>query len=383
VSTSEKRDADMERLLRAVLEPAAQPLAGACPDPGLLAAFVEGNLTANEQSAVDAHIVECGRCQEALAMLADESPASGAEAVAPPETGWFTWVTRPRLRWLVPISAAATVAAVFFATRPLIAPEGDVPGTEVARMAQAPTAPADVIPAERDAVRDKSAAPRLGEPSGASERAEPERPLAAGPPAATEAGGMQAKAQAPASAPARDRRPAEPAAEMMAARVASEEKQAQQAPREPVAADAISLEAAAGKGRAAGIAGAPAKLMRSPEVNVVTVTSPDGTVLWRFGTGGRLSRSVDAGATWQAQPSGVTADLLAGSAPSPEVCWLVGASGTVLLTRDGQRWERRPFPGAADLIAITAFDARSAAVTTRDGRRYDTSDGGQTWSPQR
>jgi photosystem II stability/assembly factor-like uncharacterized protein len=98
------------------------------------------------------------------------------------------------------------------------------------------------------------------------------------------------------------------------------------------------------------------------------------------GAGGRVSRSVDGGFSWQPQASGVTADLLAGSAPSPTVCWVVGKSGTVLLTTDGQRWQRRPFPDTVDLVAVMATDVRSATVVTRDGRRFETPDGGLTWS---
>jgi hypothetical protein len=52
----------------------------------------------------------------------------------------------------------------------------------------------------------------------------------------------------------------------------------------------------------------------------------------------------------------------------------------VLLTTDGERWERRPFPLPVDLAAVEASSARAAAVTTRDGRRFETLDGGATWN---
>jgi hypothetical protein len=414
VSSDQKRDADMDRLLRAVLKPASQAGAGACPDPGVLAAFVEGSLTANEQSTLDAHIVECGRCQETLAILSHELPVLEAEPVAPAETGWFTWVTRPRLRWLVPISAAATVAVVFFATRPLIAPEGEVPGGEVMRMTQAP-APSGVVPqAGLDELREKpDAAAEKTELAGVPERERTTPSPTVQPSDATGARSSLADAQAPATEPARDKRAAEPAAEMMAARVASEEKRAQataaapaplapappaaqaaaapptaggqaavaqQAANVPVQEDAVRKEAAAEKDRAARVAGAPAKLVRSLEAGPVTVREPGGAALWRVGAGGRVSRSVDGGVSWQAQASGVTADLLAGSAPSPAVCWVVGKSGTVLLTTDGQRWQRRPFPDNVDLVSVMATDVRSATVVTRDGRRFETPDSGRTWS---
>jgi photosystem II stability/assembly factor-like uncharacterized protein len=112
----------------------------------------------------------------------------------------------------------------------------------------------------------------------------------------------------------------------------------------------------------------------------MAVSAPGGTVLWRLGAGGRLSRSGDSGETWHEQTSGVTADLMAGAAPSPATCWVVGAAGTVLLTTDGERWERRPFPLTVDLVAVVATSARSAVVTARDGRRFETVDAGFTWS---
>jgi photosystem II stability/assembly factor-like uncharacterized protein len=74
------------------------------------------------------------------------------------------------------------------------------------------------------------------------------------------------------------------------------------------------------------------------------------------------------------------ADLLSGSSPSPDVCWLVGRSGTVLRTSDGgQQWGRVTFLGSFDLQAVTATDASIAEVTTSDGRRFRTVDAGNTW----
>ena len=377
MSTSQKRDADMDRLLHAVLKPAPREGDAECPDAGLLAAFVEGGLTAAEQSALDAHIVNCGRCQEALAVLSPELPQEeGGEPVAAPESGWFTWVTRPRLRWLVPISAAATVAVVFFATRPLIAPEGEVPAGEVARMAQAPATLADVPAGAEDALREKPAVPEKQEYAGTARRDEAQKAVIGAAPASKAASEAVAE-QSPAGVRARDKKPVEPAAELMAARVATEEKRTQpaipapQAPPPPAATPAVAQQAASLR-----------KDARNLEAGLVTVAAPGGTVLWRFGAGGRLSRSGDAGATWHEQTSGVAADLLAGTAPSPVACWIVGSAGTVLLTTDGEHWERRPFPQTADLVAIGASDARAAIVTTRDGRRFETLDAGLTWSPK-
>jgi photosystem II stability/assembly factor-like uncharacterized protein len=89
--------------------------------------------------------------------------------------------------------------------------------------------------------------------------------------------------------------------------------------------------------------------------------------------------SNDSGSTWQTLSTGVSAGLTAGASPSSSVCWLVGRSGTVVLSTDGRRFQRVTFPEAVDLIAISAVDARTATVTTADGRRFSTADGGRTW----
>jgi len=144
----------------------------------------------------------------------------------------------------------------------------------------------------------------------------------------------------------------------------------------------VRREAVAEKDQPARAAGAPAKLVRSVESGPVTIREPGGAVLWRAGAGGQIARSDDGGATWQPQASGVAADLLAGSAPSPDVCWIVGSAGTVLITTDGRRWQRRPFPVAVDLTGIATSSPSAAIVTARDGRRFETFDAGLTWTPK-
>jgi hypothetical protein len=115
---------------------------------------------------------------------------------------------------------------------------------------------------------------------------------------------------------------------------------------------------------------------------LVVVSAPDGSTRWRLATGGRIWRSIDAGVNWRALASGTSSDLLAGSAPSPTLCWVVGTGGTVLHSQDGERWERRPFPLGVDLVAVSATSSRAASVVARDGRRFETLDGGATWSPR-
>jgi photosystem II stability/assembly factor-like uncharacterized protein len=80
------------------------------------------------------------------------------------------------------------------------------------------------------------------------------------------------------------------------------------------------------------------------------------------------------------QPTGVVADLLAGSAASDKVCWLVGRSGTILRTTDGgAHWQRLRPPTEGDLRSVSAADAQHATVSSTNGT-YQTTDGGATWN---
>jgi hypothetical protein len=112
---------------------------------------------------------------------------------------------------------------------------------------------------------------------------------------------------------------------------------------------------------------------------VVVVARSNLDVTWRL-TGTEIERSDDAGKTWQRQPATTGAPLLAGSAPSDEVCWAAGANGTLLRSRDGQHWERLASPTSADIVQIIAWSASSASIRTASDERFSTDDGGQTWS---
>src|SRR4029077_11201477 len=54
------------------------------------------------------------------------------------------------------------------------------------------------------------------------------------------------------------------------------------------------------------------------------ISAPGSSVVWRAGRRGLIELSKDGGSSWSRQASGVLADLLTGSAPSDQVCWIVG-----------------------------------------------------------
>lgn len=112
---------------------------------------------------------------------------------------------------------------------------------------------------------------------------------------------------------------------------------------------------------------------------IAVIPTPDGSVAWRILAQGLVERSTDSGATWQGMQISADAQLLAGSAPTADVCWLVGRNGWIFMTRDSKNWTRIRPPAKLDFVGVTATDATTAVVTTSDGRKYATSNGGKKW----
>jgi photosystem II stability/assembly factor-like uncharacterized protein len=138
-------------------------------------------------------------------------------------------------------------------------------------------------------------------------------------------------------------------------------------------ASADRVATGAGRGGGGGTRAAFAESRLAKEL-----VSTDEATRWRI-TGGLVEKTTDGGRTWTPVTTGVKAELTAGASPSPTTCWLVGVAGVVVLTTDGQKWEQLKFPTPTDLSAVRATDARTATVTTIDGREYSTTDGGNTW----
>lgn len=119
------------------------------------------------------------------------------------------------------------------------------------------------------------------------------------------------------------------------------------------------------------------------ERSVATVIdTPIPAIKWRITTAGFVERSEDGGATWKGQEPDSEAHLVAGSAPTDKVCWLVGGEGIILVTKDATNWKKISPPVAADLTAVSAKSASAATITTADGRRFSTHNEGKKWKPE-
>jgi hypothetical protein len=349
-------DASIDRLLAGSLKARSGDAPdGACLDAETLAAWADDALDARERASAEAHAADCARCQALLAAMVKTLPA--------PTAARSPW-RLPALGWLVPLTAVATALVIWVAV-PRPAP---VQVSEVATtvdQVEPVRAPVSAPPAEARAKaqpeperKDQIVPQRAAEGSARSVVAPREGVDAA----------LEKRASPPASANAlADAQTISPSAPTAGA--ASAPSLAPAAP--PQSADAtLRRETATLSARTSAFATVP---------EVVVVSSNPAT-RFRLLRGGGVQRSADAGATWRTEVTGATETLTAGSSPSPSVCWLIGPSGTVLLSTDGRSWRRLRFPETADLRSVTATDGENVTVTTVDGRAFVTTDGGQTWS---
>lgn len=350
---------------------AARPHGGdataACLDAGTLAAWTDGSLRPAERIAAEAHVADCGRCLELLAAMARTEPPPSVTSRAP----WFS------VRWLVPLTTAAAVVVTAWV---LVRDPGIVPPAEVQqKAASAPASPASspaVAPGvgtkqeasearrdrdERKDVREKKDAGNT--PAALADEALSKRAVDALARQRTEPLGAAATSTPPARA---TQAPPARAAQAPPA-------QATQPPPPSVGPPQTSKAETAREN--------VTQLQALAVLTAGVIVSPDPAVLWRF-SGRSIERTLDGGRTWTTHAT-ATADVLAGAAPAPGTCWIVGRSGLVMLTRDGQTWQALASPSAGvDLLTVTATDALSASVTTADKRTYRTIDGGRTWTLQ-
>jgi hypothetical protein len=351
-------DASVGRLLGGTLKARAEAASEAdCLDAETLAAWADGALDVRERARAEAHAADCGRCQALLAAMVRTTP--------PPSPAAAPFRTR-LLWWLAPIAPVAAAVAIWFAVphrEPLQRSDDGVSAVDQVAPAPRAAAPAAASSEATDKVQAKAQpeAPREAELRGGVGNERDKAPVPTQPPT-----DLRARKE---EAPLEKRAVPVPAAPVNADALSNAVAGAAASPP-PAVAEASPRREAAASSRVMTFATAPETI----------IASSNPSTRFRLLRGGGVQRSADGGATWQTEVTGATDTLTAGSSPSPSVCWLIGPSGTVLLSTDGRSWHRRPFPETVDLRSITASDGDNATVTTADGRVFVTTDGGGTWS---
>jgi hypothetical protein len=384
---ADQRDRSIDRLLRRRESGADLPATDACVDAETLAAWMDGSLSGDALNRAEHHASGCARCQAMLASMARTTPET------PPQPWWGVL----RVKWIVPIAAAATAVVLWVAVdRQQNAAVAPVTTVQTSREPVQPPAPL-VDAQERSAgsaqhervARDKDALARSAK-SEAPADLRAQRKSLPGPVVGGAAGGRTIDALRPSPQTQSDNAAAVPSP-VAAPPLPPASPQPQAASAAPSAAPVPAAELSARRPLAETVTAMPessAKAMRmagrageaTAFVAGVQIVSPEPAFRWRVSAPATIQRSVDGGVTWKPQvaPAGIA--LTAGSSPSRDVCWIVGRGGAVVLSTDGTTWQLRPFPEAVNLTAVRAIDSKAATVSTSDGRQFSTTDGGATWS---
>ncbi len=358
-----KRDQSIDRLLRQALETPEGAATPACLDAETFAAWFDGGLEGAALADAESHASTCARCRSIVSAMARTGDAA-ARAAAAPEMPAAKPSLRRWLNWAVPLTAAAAAVVIWIA-----APGKRTPPTpaEVERQAAVREAP------QASTLDERGAAPATAmetQPPPAALKAEDAPPVDSRRDVdqlQADNGTLQVGARGTVGTPS--------LADRAAARSAPEP-----APAAPPAPTAAAAPAAPVELRRQGFSTATAETLAKTAAAPIAIESPDPSIRWRL-VGPSVEGSTDGGASWDTvSSSGAGQELTAGSAPSPTTCWVVGRGGTVLVTSDGRNFRRVAFPETADLATVQATDARSAAVTTADGRVFVTTDGGSTWA---
>ena len=349
--------------------------AGECPEPEVLAAYYDRALEPEEAARAEAHFSDCASCRAQLAALVrSDVPERKARG--------FAWLWGWRL--LVPAAAlGAGVLAVWIAVRTPLHPPQQVAEVktipaETPKTAENPPPPAGSAaqsPAATGATERRKSANAGGGKLGRQTRAAGrEEPL----------NGLDAAKTAPQSpgAPAEETKKEAQMAQADTSKEAAPGKaSASPAPSVPVSprpAGAFANKSYAG-GEVRGETKREKAFAAVSGPREVRIPTPDPLGIWRVVRDGMLERSENGGAAWRVQIEKPAAALLAGSAPSAKVCWVVGHAGIVLRTTDGEHWMKVTSPAPVDLVDVKAVDGAHASVTAADGRAFATADGGETW----
>jgi hypothetical protein len=348
VANRERRDRAIEQMLRqGIAAPPPSSEASACVDGETLAAWSSHALAAAEARQVEEHLADCARCQSMLAAFVRTEPVAPASA---------PWWNRTHSRWLVPLATAATVAAIWVAIPPRVEPP-----PPAAQTADRGTPQSYATPQQQPSDAGRRAFGDQPAP-----RTEAERPSSAAPvaPSRREAdAGRQQLKEAPLERGADDSKVAAGAFERRGNELAAAAPPA--APAQPQKLEETAADALAAQ-----------RLARTLGNEF---SSPDGTTHWRI-VNGRPLRSTTQGATWDQVKLPTEAAITAGHSPASLVAWLVGRAGAIFVTSDGVEFQQVPFPSSTDLVSVAAVDADQATVTTADGRRFRTTNRGQSWS---
>jgi Putative zinc-finger len=343
-----------------------------CPDAGTIAAYAERALPSVERRGVEEHLSNCSRCRETL-LLMEKGTATVLQKTEKGGSPLYRWP------WLAAAAAAGLATVIWLKLPPSAVRESE--SNQVAQVLRQEKkeqpqglpeqAAANKVPVEADAAARKTV------PATPRSRQKAAEPPGAVPPAAREEFGERAK-------PTDERRDQQKLGEAAGRRATAEHRVAvPEAPPPPAAAPAPAPQ----RESIATDAAAPSLMARQNREYLIAsgprlrsrVADAAPTITWRVWASGVVERSSDLGATWTREAGVDALGARAVVSPTADVCWIVGDAGLILRFETGRGWTRIAPPAPVGFIAIEASNARNATITAADGRRFTTTDGGQSW----
>jgi photosystem II stability/assembly factor-like uncharacterized protein len=108
----------------------------------------------------------------------------------------------------------------------------------------------------------------------------------------------------------------------------------------------------------------------------------DAQTGWSVGDSGEILKTIDGGKTWSKQPTGIRTRLWSVRFADANNGWAIGAYGAVLRTSDGGASWVLQEAGFLDGygVSLYAISARTAVISSSNGRVRVTEDGGASWS---
>jgi len=104
---------------------------------------------------------------------------------------------------------------------------------------------------------------------------------------------------------------------------------------------------------------------------------------WAVGDAGTILKTVNGGATWTAQTSGIAKTLLSVYFTDTHTGWAVGSAGEIIKTNDsGQTWITQNSGTTNSLWSVHFADNQTGWVVSGGGRILKTINGGQDWITQ-
>ena len=413
----DERERRFESELREALRRADSSARAGCVDEETLAVYVEGKLGRSERRALEAHVASCPRCRETLGFLAVAEPDARP---APRPAISFVGFWRPALATLATASIAAVVAVRLFPDAETASPSPRFEATETLRESRPtpaappaeldgesrPRAKLDALPPaarsgpaaaeekktfddrapEKEESRDEGASREpaflaedgLGRSTGnelaAGARRQRAAPEPAAPKDAPAAADDAAHTRLPDSRPEGDEseslmaKPRSARSDRMRSESVAPGPGGSVATEEPEAIDSFA------RGRAETARGAA-------DAGPTVAAKAAVPSAWRLASDGRSIERLDPRSrVWGdvAPPPG--SEILAVAGPTATSGWAVGTRGTVHRSTDGSTWQAASRPTEEDLVAVTAASAEAATVVSRSGARFETADGGRTWT---